>query len=310
MVEGGQPQVRDQREEEDVVWVPEANVDDVLSEAMSVLEVEHVETLRPGGQKAVHRVRRGTEDFVLKLVLLGSSDPTALGRAQREVELLAQLESPYIVRVASSLIEVGEPPAAVAWLEEYLDGEDLADFLFNDWWEWQAAAEMATQVAEGLAVAHARGVVHRDLSAHNVRRRSDGSYVVMDFGFARHTLRSGLTIAGQPGTPGYLSPEHLQSYSGSPTAASDVFVVGVLMFAALTGQLPVPVGKDLDEYVLRLLRYDGVDVAPSRRDLSAGQRTLVERCLHPQPARRYLNGRRLADALLAEPRKRRYDGPD
>ena len=118
-------------------------------------------------------------------------------------------------------------------------------------------------------------------------------------GFARFTLRSALTLAGQPGTPGFASPEHLQTYSGSPTPASDVFAVGILMFAALTDQLPIPYNGDDADYVHRLERTDIPDLAILRPDLSVDQRALVKKCLHRQPARRFLNAGALARALEA-----------
>jgi len=166
--------------------------------------------------------------------------------------------------------------------------------LFHRRWLWDETARLGVHVGRGLGAAHAKRVVHRDLSSNNVRRLSDGTYKVMDFGFARHTLKSGLTVAGQPGTPGYASPEHLHSYSGAPTAASDVFATGILMFAALTGALPIPhVGDDAD-YVRRLLAVQIPDLASLRPDLTEPQVGLVRRCLHRQPARRFLNGTRLA----------------
>ncbi|MGY2004326.1 protein kinase domain-containing protein [Blastococcus sp. SYSU DS1024] len=161
------------------------------------------------------------------------------------------------------------------------------------------AVHLGLHVAHGLAAAHAKKVVHRDLSSNNVRQLSDGTFKVMDFGFARHTLRSGLTVAGQPGTPGFASPEHLHSYSGAPTAASDIFATGILMFAALTGRLPIPYQGDDAEYARRLLAVQIPDLKELRPDLTQEQYDLVLRCLHRQPARRYLNGSRLAEAIEA-----------
>lgn len=146
----------------------------------------------------------------------------------------------------SDLITLGNPVHGAAWLEEFLDGDDLTTRLGHQW-NWTDTAELGYQVADGLAAAHSAGVIHRDLSPNNVRRLSTGTYKVMDFGFARHTLKTGLTVAGQPGTPGFLSPEHLKAYSGVPMPASDVFGVGILMYAALTGELPIPYdGNDTD----------------------------------------------------------------
>jgi serine/threonine protein kinase len=273
--------------------------DSLVAMALTALGVTDDRALRPGGQKAVRLVRRGTERLVMKVIPVPSSTADALRRAEREVELLRSLQDPHVVRVVSDLAELGEPVSGAAWLEEYLDGDDLGSHL-GPQWPWEETAVMGLHVARGLAAGHAKSVVHRDLSANNVRRTSDGTYKVMDFGFARHTLRSGLTIAGQPGTPGFLSPEHLHTYSGAPTAASDVFCVGILMFTALAGELPIPWEGDDATYIRNLMEVRVPNLAAIRPDLSTAQVRLVERCLHRQPARRFLNGQRLAEAIEAK----------
>lgn len=276
------------------------SVDEALiREALASLGAVEVAVLKPGAQKDVRLVEREGERLVLKTVALGTTAPEALQRAEREVTLLASLDSPYVVGVASELIELGTPVHGAAWLEEFLDGEDLGTELGSDRWSWAEAARMGLHVSSGLAAGHSKGVVHRDLSANNVRHLANGSYKVMDFGFARHTLRSGITVAGQPGTPGYASPEHLNGHSGAPSPASDVFCVGILMFAALTGEVPIPWRGDNADYARRLAHVEVPNLAQLRPDLSAEQVGLVRRCLHPQPARRYLDGARLASALEA-----------
>jgi eukaryotic-like serine/threonine-protein kinase len=274
-------------------------VDEALvNEAMEALEVTAVRPLRDGGQKTVRLVEREGTEVVLKVIAVDSSAPDALRRAQREVELLHSVDNSHVVKVASDLVELGTPPAGAAWLEEYLDGDDLGDLLGGQW-PVDDVLTMAREVGTGLAALHSVKVVHRDLSANNIRRTGEGRYVVMDPGFARHTLRSGITVGGQPGTPGYVSPEHLQAYSGAPSAASDVFCVGILMFVALTGELPIPYTGDLGDYVARLSRVETGDLRALRPDLSEEVVALVNRCLHPQPGRRPLNGRRLVAALEA-----------
>lgn len=274
-----------------------ADVDEsIIDEAADLLGVTRVSQLKGGGQKAVEVVERGGESLIMKVISLGSSEPDKLRRAEREVELLVSIESDYVVGVASLLVEVGDPVVGAAWLEEHLGGVDLADKVGTPW-DWPTTRSMALHVARGLATAHEKKVVHRDLSAGNVRCLADGAYKVMDFGFARYTLRSGLTMAGQPGTPGFASPEHLHGYSGVPTAASDVFAVGILMFLALTGELPIPYRGDEADYVRRLASVQMEDIGVKRNDLAEGPQALVRRCLHPQPARRYLNGGMLAVAL-------------
>lgn len=271
--------------------------DELISEACEALTVTLTGPLRDGGQKAVRRVRRGGEELVLKVITLSDSSPGSLRRAEREVQLLSKLDSPHVVKVRSDLLQLGDPVVGACWLEEYIEGQDLTELLGPPW-SWAETAALIREVALGLGVAHQLKVVHRDLSSNNVRRRSDGNWVVLDFGFARHTLRSGLTVAGHPGTLGFLTPEHLNGYSGGPTAASDVFGVGLLAFFALTGTLPITADDD-EDYLTRLLRCRIPDIAGRRPDLEPEQAKIVMRCLHPQSARRYLNGRRLAAAIEA-----------
>jgi serine/threonine protein kinase len=268
----------------------------LIDEALAALSATETGALKDGGQKTVRLVEVAGTTMVMKVIALDSSSPEALRRAQREVELLKSINNDHVVKVASDLIELGSPPRGVTWLEEHLDGEDLSDLLGAEW-TWADAKEMAIHVGRGLAGLHEVKVVHRDLSANNVRRTSSGRYVVMDPGFARHTLRSGLTVGGQPGTPGFFSPEHLQSYSGTPTASSDVFCVGILLFASLTGYLPIPYAGDPADYIVRLGRVEVLDLDALRPDLPDEVKSFVRRILHPQPARRPRNGSVLVNEI-------------
>lgn len=252
-----------------------------------------------GGQKAVRRVSREGQTFVLKVVALEFTTDETLKRAEREVQLLASIDNPNVVKVESELVELGSPVHAAAWIEEYLDGDDLGNLLTGAPWTWADAKSMGVQVANGLAAGHEKSVIHRDLSANNVRRLSTSTYKVLDFGFARHTLRSGLTVAGQPGTPGYLTPEHLNSYSGGPMQMSDVFQVGILMYTALSGVSPYPWMGDDYEYISRLKNGAMTPLEKHRPDLSPEQIEVLRRVLHPQPARRFRNAAALRDALEA-----------
>ncbi len=267
---------------------------DAASAALGVHDVMAVGA--QGGQKAVRQVERNGGKLIMKVIAIKSSSPSTLTRAEREVELLAGLASKHVVRVESELQRLGNPVNGAAWLEELLDGEDLTAQLGTPW-TWQDTVDMAAQVADGLAAAHDKSVIHRDLSPNNVRRLSDGTFRVMDFGFARFTLQTGITVGGQPGTYGYHSPEHLNAYSGAPIAASDVFGVGILMYQARTGTVPIPYSGDDSDYARRLSRAETADLATLRPDLDDDQLAFMRKILHPQPARRFRNGRQLATAL-------------
>jgi eukaryotic-like serine/threonine-protein kinase len=270
----------------------------LIDEALAAFGATELRDLKTGGQKTVRLVERSGERFVMKVIAIESGAPDVLRRAQREVELLEQIDHDHVVKVASDLIELGVPIHGVTWLEEFLEGEDLIDRLGAQW-GWNDAKQMATHVADGLGAIHAVKVVHRDLSANNVRWTQGRGWVVMDPGYARHRLRSTLTVAGQPGTLGYMSPEHLGAYSGVPTASSDIFCVGILTFEALAAELPIPFTGDVSDYFRRLARVEVADLTAFRNDLTPDQLALVKRMLHPQPARRPRNGAQLKEALEA-----------
>lgn len=276
-------------------------VDDALIEsAAEALGVEVVAPLKQGGQKTVLLVRSGAVTHVMKVIAIGVSNPDAFRRAERETDLLLGVNHPNLVRLTSELVELGDPCIGVAWLEQHLDGEDLGELVSSPW-SWDDTRRMAIDISRGLGALHGVKVVHRDLSANNIRRVTDGHFVVMDPGYARHHKRSELTVGGQPGTIGFMSPEHLQSYSGAPTPASDVFCVGILSFLVLTGRLPIEFTGDIADYAARLLAVEVPDIATLRTDLPVDAVSIVNRCLHPQPARRYRNGTRLAEALESLP---------
>lgn len=270
-------------------------LDELRMSAIEALGVTPNRPLAAGGQKVVYLVDRGDTSLVLKLMQIGSADPTALERARREFETLAGAHHPNLVRVESDLVTIGSPVEGVAWLEEFLDGVDVLALLGTQWDE-RAVIRLGLDVSGATGALHNLAIVHRDLSAGNVRRLQSGGFKVMDPGFAKHTLRTGITVGGQPGTRGYMTPEHVQAYTG-PTPASDVYAIGNLMYAAATGVLPFPYAGDDGEYISRLTAGRFTPVAVLRPDLSPDLVTVIERALHPHPARRFRNGDQLKNRI-------------
>jgi serine/threonine-protein kinase len=268
----------------------------LISEAADALGAVIVDSLRDGGQKAVRIVRVGDDVRVLKVIHLGQTSPDSLQRASREVDLLQSIESPHVVRAESDLVVLRDPPEGAAWLEEVLDGNDLRDNVGSPW-NCHDAITMGREVSLGLAELHDRRVVHRDLSPSNIRRRANGSYVVMDPGYARHELLPPITIAGHPGTLGFLSPEHLSQLPAGPTAFSDVFCVGILLYLALVGDVPIRYDGDAQDYASRLKEMQYKALGEARPDLPTELVGVVHKCLHRQPARRYRHARELARVL-------------
>lgn len=270
-------------------------LDELRIAAIDALGVTPDRPLATGGQKVVYLVNRDDASLVMKLMQIGSADPTALERARREFDTLAGAHHPNLVRVESDLVTIGSPVEGVAWLEERLDGVDVLSLLGAQWEEGDVI-RLGLDVSGATGALHNLSIVHRDLSAGNVRRLQGGGFKVMDPGFAKHTLRTGITVGGQPGTRGFMTPEHVQAYTG-PTPASDVYAIGNLMYAAATGTLPFPYAGDDGEYIARLTLGRFTPVADLRPDLSPELVEIIQRALHPHPARRYRNGDQLQSRI-------------
>lgn len=270
------------------------SIDVLVAEVADSLGLENAQPLTQGGQKLVLTgVLAGTR-AVAKVILIPEGDDGAevITRAEREVELLGAVDSPHVVKVLTDAVEIGGAARpAICWAEEQLSGEDLGQLL-DPCWNEEAVWSLLTDVAAGLYACHELAVVHRDLSPGNVRRTDDGIFVLMDPGLARHLEKTALTGVFQPGTPGFMSPEHV--LGGSPLPASDVFVLGVLAFRVLTGHLPITIGAGGDEYLTRLRDEIIPDVSTMCAGISVELAEILNTCLEKQPARRYLDGEELA----------------
>lgn len=270
----------------------------LIARAAETLHISSVRRIAEGGQKYAGKGLLGSTPIVLKVVELRPPNASeAFERARREVALLGDIDHPNVVRVLSELEEVTIADCSgVAWLEEFLDGEDLTNKLLIPW-SWRDARSLGIGVAKGLGALHSRNppVVHRDVSPANIRCLSDGSYKLMDPGFARHIGRTSLTGLYQPGTPGYLSPEHVPP--ARPNPASDVFAVGILLYRLLTGELPIPISAAMESYQLALRDDQAPSILLTLPDVGESRAAIVDRCLSRQSARRFLDGNELAAVL-------------
>lgn len=259
-----------------------------------------IDTMKAGAQKAVFVVHDGHTEHVMKVQGISYPDVHAvLERARREVALLHQIDSPHVVRIETPLVELTDGTYStdvigVAWLEEHLDGQDFAA-LTGTLWPISDVQQLLEQVGSGLSALHNVRVVHRDLSPGNVRLTSAGCWKVLDPGYARHMDASTITAFGQPGTPGFYSPEHVSPLA-KPVRASDIFTLGILAYVALSGALPFPTHPQ-DEYYRLLSETQAPDVRSLRPDVPESLAEVLNRMLARQPARRYLAGSELLDAL-------------
>ncbi len=168
----------------------------------------------------------------------GGPTPALRERFLREARAVNRIHHPNIVEIT----DYGEADDLVYLVMEYVPGEALSRVLAKGPLGWRTAARIGVQIASALERAHEMGVIHRDLKPANVLvlPKKDGDYVVKltDFGVAKIADEPRLTeTSGLVGTPGYMAPEY--QLFGQGGARGDLYSLGVLLFEATTGRLPI-----------------------------------------------------------------------
>lgn len=246
-----------------------------------------VERLGAGGMSVVWRgfdEVLGRQVAVKVLPPSTSADPSFRRRLRAEAQAAARLTHPNITNVydyGEATTVDGEPVPYVVM--ELVDGESLAAVLARvRMLKWPTAVRISAEVAAALAAAHARGIVHRDVTPANVMLTPSGAKVV-DFGISALIGENDTDPDGSlMGTPAYLAPERLEGGVVSP--ATDVYAVGLLIYRMLIGQLPWDVGTTTA--LLRAHQYTEPDPLPPVDGLPSGVEALVARCLEKHPADR------------------------
>jgi serine/threonine protein kinase len=204
---------------------------------------EIVEQIGAGGMGVVYkamdtRLQRSVALKFLRPHLVPNAD--AKRRFMREAQAASALEHNNIC----TIYEVDETPDGQMYLAmRFYEGETLADRIARGAMPAGEAIAIASQVASGLARAHAAGIVHRDIKPANLLLCTDGTVKILDFGLTKHVNETRYTQHGAVlGTVAYMSPE--QARGDAVDARSDVWALGVILYEMLTGQLPFRGGND------------------------------------------------------------------
>jgi len=255
---------------------------------------EIIGPLGAGGMGEVYKARDTRLDrFVAVKVLPGhlDGDPRALARFDREAKAVAALNHPNILGIYDFETE-GEVRFVVM---ELLEGESLQARLARGPLPSRQATDLAIQMAQGLAAAHEKGVIHRDLTPGNLWITKDGRLKILDFGLARQARADegpSITHEGAVlGTPGYMSPEQVRGEEVD--ARTDIFSFGAVFFEMLTGRRAFvrPTSADTLAAILQ------EEPEPGDRPLPPALRRILDHCLEKVPARRFHDAQNLAFAL-------------
>ena len=213
-----------------------------------------------------------------------------LSRFLREGELTASLRHPGIVRIHAAGEAEGLPYLSYELVAE---GQTLRPFLRPE--RREEALTLLEEVALALGHAHALGVVHRDLKPDNVLVTSEGKARVADFGLARRESDDALTRTGaMVGTPSHMAPEQFRGEAATP--ATDVWALGVILYQALTGELPFQASALL-ELSVRVAQEPLVPAAKRAPDVHPALDAVCRQALAKDPAERYPDGAAFAAAL-------------
>ncbi|MCC6573936.1 MAG: serine/threonine protein kinase [Planctomycetes bacterium] len=251
-----------------------------------------------GGQARVFRAWQTDLSRPVALKLLPSTvitDADTLTRFRREVENVAKLAHPNIVRV----YEAGELEGHPFFTMEYLEGEDAEAKLRRSNFAPDEAASIMEVIARAVGEAHRKELVHRDIKPGNVFIKKDGTPVLTDFGLAQDLSQSAqLTQTGvSMGTPAYMSPEQARGERHRLGKRSDIYAMGATLYSMLTGRRPAE-GESAYEIMMKVAESPGprwtrgdIEVIP------ADLRAVVEMTMQNDPAKRYDTAQSLADDL-------------
>ena len=268
-------------------------------------KLDHFEILELIGRGGMGDVYRGLDlhlkrDVALKILPADSvPDPASVVRFEREARAASALSHPNVVQV----YQVGHNDGIYWIASELVRGPPLRHLIERGSLPVRRAIEIAIQIADGLAAAHAAGIVHRDLNPANVMLAPEGRAKILDFGLAKSGHLNGgtngtpgegiTTLSLVMGTPGYMAPEQI---SGQPAdARSDIFGLGLVLYEMLSGKRAFN-GDSTVELIRANLKNDPAELPSS---VPSAHRRIVHRCLEKDPSHRFQSAADVGFALLA-----------
>jgi serine/threonine-protein kinase len=259
-----------------------------------------VGVLGAGGMGEVYRAEDPRLDREVAIKILPAhlaDDPAALTRFKREAKAVAGLSHPNILAL-HDFDRDGDVHFAVM---ELLQGETLASRISRAALDWREAVAIAISVASGLAAAHKKGIVHRDIKPDNIFLTSEGQVKILDFGVARllpdaqaatqtQATRQGWAI----GTVGYMAPEQLRGEAVE--SAADLFALGCVLHEMVTGKR-LFARRTAAETVAAILTVEPASLKDAVRGVPSALDDITRRCLRKQSGERFRSAQDLELSL-------------
>ena len=250
-----------------------------------------------GGMGVVYKARQVSlnRPVALKMVKAGVlADDAELRRFQNEAEAVALLDHAGVVPV----YEVGEHRGQKYFSMKLVEGGNLAEQLDSLQANPRAAATLLAETAQAVHHAHMRGVLHRDLKPANILVDAEGHPHVTDFGLAKRIESDvEMTASGAIlGTPAYMSPEQAAGRRGTITTATDVYGLGAILYALLTGKAPFG-GDSLVDTLQAVKERPPESPRILNPNVPRDLETICLKCLEKDPRRRYTSAQAMADDL-------------
>lgn len=258
---------------------------------------ELIRELARGGMGVVYLAKQPNLNRLVALKMVLESDTASADELQRfanEAKAAASLDHPGIVPVYEVNSHAGRPYFSMA----YVDGKSLAAVIQDGPLMPMRAAAIARDVASAIAHAHANRIIHRDLKPANILIDSEGAPRITDFGVSKSLAsQSALTAQGELiGTPHYMPPEQAGAPESTTGPPSDVYSIGAVLYASLTGRPPFQASSPID-VVAQLMTQDPVPPCRLMSGIPEDLETITLKCLSKSPKDRYETAMALADDL-------------
>ena len=257
-----------------------------------------------GGMATVYR---GVDEVLGRTVAIKTmlpqyaADESFAARFKQEAQAAAALQSPYIV----SVYDWGKDGDTYYIVMEYLRGIDLKSGIRRHGaLDPQKVAQIGSQIAQALSIAHKRDIIHRDIKPQNIMVQQDGNIKVMDFGIARAKNSHITTDNSVLGTAHYVSPEQTQGKDLGPT--TDIYSLGIVMYEASTGRVPFD-GDDAISVALKQVNEQPLPPSQINPAVDPSLEGIILKCMQKNPADRFQTadelGRVLRDYLAGRIRE-------